>query len=146
MEGKIEMLKTTSMQLLLAATTTFSFICTYLLDLTYNNAEQYMAIMGILALDGVFGIIAGIKREGFKTYKALKILKSIATWVLFLTGILMIEKGFTGMGWLSETIIAPFITFQLVSALKNASMAGLIKIDLLNIILDKVDNHKGKRT
>jgi len=140
------MLKTTSMQLLLAATTTFSFICTYLLDLTYNNAEQYMAIMGILALDGVFGIIAGIKREGFKTYKALKILKSIATWVLFLTGILMIEKGFTGMGWLSETIIAPFITFQLVSALKNASMAGLIKIDLLNIILDKVDNHKGKRT
>ena len=146
MEGKIEMLKTTSMQLLLAATTTFSFICTYLLDLTYNNAEQYMAIMGILALDGVFGIIAGIKREGFKTYKALKILKSIATWVLFLTGILMIEKGFIGMGWLSETIIAPFITFQLVSALKNASMAGLIKIDLLNIILDKVDNHKGKRT
>ena len=140
------MLKTTSMQLLLAATTTFSFICTYLLDLTYNNAEQYIAIMGILALDGVFGIIAGIKREGFKTYKALKILKSIATWVLFLTGILMIEKGFTGMGWLSETIIAPFITFQLVSALKNASMAGLIKIDLLNIILDKVDNHKGKRT
>lgn len=134
------------MQLLLAATTTFSFICTYLLDLTYNNAEQYIAIMGILALDGVFGIIAGIKREGFKTYKALKILKSIATWVLFLTGILMIEKGFIGMGWLSETIIAPFITFQLVSALKNASMAGLIKIDLLNIILDKVDNHKGKRT
>lgn len=140
------MLKTTSMQLLLAATTTFSFICTYLLDLTYNNAEQYMAIMGILALDGVFGIIAGIKREGFKTYKALKILKSIATWVLFLTGILMIEKGFTGMGWLSETIIAPFITFQLVSALKNASMAGLIKIDLLNIILDKVDKHKGDRS
>ena len=146
MEGKIEMLKTTSMQLLLAATTTFSFICTYLLDLTYNNAEQYMAIMGILALDGVFGIIAGIKREGFKTYKALKILKSIATWVLFLTGILMIEKGFIGMGWLSETIIAPFITFQLVSALKNASMAGLIKIDLLNIILDKVDKHKGDRS
>lgn len=134
------------MQLLLAATTTFSFLCTYLLDLTYNNAEQYMAVMGILALDGVFGIIAGIKREGFKTYKALKILKSIATWVLFLTGILMIEQGFTGMGWLSETIIAPFITFQLVSALKNASMAGLIKIDLLNIILDKIDNHKGKRT
>jgi hypothetical protein len=25
-------------------------------------------------------------------------------------------------------------------------MAGLIKIDLLNIILDKIDNHKGKRT
>ena len=145
MESKIDMLKTTSMKLLLAVTTTFSFLCTYLLELTYDNVEQYMAVMGILVLDGIFGVIAGIKREGFQTKKALKILKSIATWVLFLTGILSIEKGFTGMGWLSETIIAPFITFQLISALKNASMAGLIKIDLLNIILDKIDNHKGER-
>ena len=145
MESKIDMLKTTSMKLLLAVTTTFSFLCTYLLELTYDNIEQYMAVMGILVLDGIFGVIAGIKREGFQTKKALKILKSIATWVLFLTGILSIEKGFTGMGWLSETIIAPFITFQLISALKNASMAGLIKIDLLNIILDKIDNHKGER-
>ena len=145
MESKIDMLKTTSMKLLLAVTTTFSFLCTYLLELTYDNVEQYMAVMGILVLDGIFGVIAGIKREGFQTKKALKILKSIATWVLFLTGILSIEKGFTGMGWLSETIITPFITFQLISALKNASMAGLIKIDLLNIILDKIDNHKGER-
>ena len=57
----------------------------------------------------------------------------------------MIEKGFTGTGWLSETIIAPFIVFQLISALKNASMSGLIQNDLLNIILDKIDKHKGIR-
>jgi phage-related holin len=145
-ETKIEMLKSTSMQMYLAATTTISFVCTYFLDLTINNAEQYIAIMGVLAVDGVFGVIAGVKREGFQTKKALKILKSIATWVCLLTGILMIEEGFDGMGWLSETIIGPFIAFQLVSALKNASMAGLISNDLLNIILDKIDNHKGNRT
>ena len=58
----------------------------------------------------------------------------------------MVEKGFSGTGWLSEVIIVPFMILQLISALKNASMAGLIKIDLLNIILDKIDNHKGKRT
>ena len=57
----------------------------------------------------------------------------------------MIEKGFIGTGWLSETIIAPFIIFQLISALKNASMSGLIKNELLNIILDKIDKHKGLR-
>lgn len=145
MESKIEMLKLTSIQLCLAVSTIFGFICTYFLNLTITHSEQYVAVMGVLALDGIFGIIAGIKREGFKTYKALKVLKSIITWVLLLTGILMIEQGFTGLGWLSETIIAPFITFQLISALKNASMAGLIKNELLNIILDKIDKHKGNR-
>ena len=46
---------------------------------------------------------------------------------------------------MSETIIIPFLIFQLISALKNASMAGFIKMDLLNQILDKIDNHKGIR-
>ena len=133
------------MKILLASTVGIGFLCSYFLELTITNAEQYLAVLAVLLLDGIFGIIAGVKREGFKTYKALKILKSIVTWELILTAILMIEKGFTGTGWLSETIIAPFIVFQLISALKNASMSGLIKNDLLNIILDKIDKHKGIR-
>ena len=133
------------MKILLASTVGIGFLCSYFLELTITNAEQYLAVLAVLLLDGIFGIIAGVKREGFKTYKALKILKSIVTWEFILTAILMIEKGFTGTGWLSETIIAPFIVFQLISALKNASMSGLIQNDLLNIILDKIDKHKGIR-
>jgi hypothetical protein len=57
----------------------------------------------------------------------------------------MVEKGFPGTGWLSETIIMPFIVFQIMSALKNASLAGFIQNDLLNTILDKIDKHKGGR-
>ena len=82
---------------------------------------------------------------GFKTYKALKVLKNIFAWELILTVILSIELGFTGTGWLSETILVPFIIFQLISALKNASMAGFIQNDLLNEILDRIDKHKGNR-
>ena len=48
----------------------------------------------------------------------------------------MIEKGFVGAGWLSEVIVIPFMVLQLISALKNASMAGLIKTEELNKILD----------
>ena len=58
----------------------------------------------------------------------------------------MIEKGFSGTGWLSEVIIVPFMILQLISALKNASMAGLIKMELLNKILDHIDKHKGLRS
>ena len=139
------MIKSTYMKITIAGTASIGFICSYFLELTMANAEQYLAVAAVLLLDGFFGIIAGIKREGFKTYKALKVLKNIFTWELILTAVLMIEKGFAGTWWLSETIITPFIVFQLASALKNASMAGFIKNELLNIILDKIDKHKGER-
>ena len=139
------MIKSTYMKLTIAGSASIGFICSYFMDLTMENAEQYLAVASVLLLDGFFGVIAGIKREGFKTYKALKVLKSLATWEIILTAILMIEKGFAGTSWLSETVITPFIVFQLMSALKNASMAGFIKNELLNIILDKIDKHKGNR-
>ena len=122
-----------------------TFLCSYFWDLTMSNYEQYLAIVGVLFLDGIFGMIAGAKREGFKTFRALHVLRSVVVWVTFLTVILMVEQGFTGSAWLSEVVIIPFIVFQLISALKNASMAGYIKAGLLNDILDRIDNHKGIR-
>ena len=125
---------------------TIGFVCSYFMEITMQNAEQYLAIVALIFADGFFGVIAGIKREGFKTYKAVKILKNLLFWVIFLTVILGIEANFSGTFWLSETIITPLIIFQLISALKNASMAGFVKIDELNKILDKIDKHKGDRS
>jgi len=122
-----------------------TYMCTYLLNLSMANMEQYLAVVAVLWLDGIFGIWAGIKREGFKTYKALKITRNTAVWLIILTVILMVEKGFTGTAWLSEVVIVPFMILQLISALKNASMAGLIKVEELNKILDRIDKHKGFR-
>jgi hypothetical protein len=133
-------MKTTT--LLYITTTFFAFIGSYFLNLTADNAEQYLALVGVVFCDGFFGIIAGTKTEGFKTYKALKVLQTLVVWVFMLTGVLMIEKGFQGTAWLSETICAPFILFQLMSALKNAERANLIKNELLTIILSKIDKHK----
>ena len=122
-----------------------AFICSYFLNLYMNNQDQYTAVIGVIFLDGIFGIIAGSKREGFKTHKALSVLRNTFVWIMILSTILMVEKGFNGTGWLSEVIVVPFMVFQLISALKNASMAGYIKMSLLNEILDKIDNHKGIR-
>ena len=115
------------------------------MDLTMSNSGQYLAIVSVLFLDGIFGIIAGTKKEGFKTFRALHVLRSVVVWVTFLTVILIVEQGFAGTDWLSEVIIVPFMVFQLISALKNASMAGYIKASLLNSILDRIDGHKGIR-
>ena len=137
-------MKSTLLVLLLSLTATCSFVCSYFGGLAMDNSEQYLAVVAVAVMDGFFGIVAGIKKEGFKTYKALKVLKTTFTWLVILTVILMVEIGFPGTSWLSETIIMPFIIFQLVSALKNASNAGFIKHSVLNTILEKIDKHKDK--
>ena len=139
-------MKTSTLTFLTIPVVTFSFLCSYFLELTIGNAEQYLGLIAVVFIDGFFGIVAGIKREGFQTRKAVKVLQRAVGWVLFLTVILMVEKGFTGTAWLSETIIVPFIVLQLISALKNASMAGFIKMEEVNKILDRIDNHKGFRS
>lgn len=137
--------KSLMITLYFSVTTTLSFICSYFFHLTMHNIDQYLALTSVIMIDGFFGVIAGIKREGFQTRKAIKVLYTLVVWIMFLTVLLSVEKGFTGTGWLSETILIPFLVFQLLSALKNASMAGFIKADLLNEILDKIDKHKGER-
>jgi phage-related holin len=125
--------------------TVLAFVGTYFFNLTADNIEQFLAVSLVVFADGFFGVWAGIKREGFKTFKALKVLKTYGFWIIMLACILAIEKGFTGTGWLSETIMAPFLVFQLISVLKNASMVGVVHNELLTQILDKLDKHKGDR-
>jgi len=140
-------MKTSGLGLIISTISmTAAFVCSYFMELTMQNAEQYLAITALIFADDFFGVIAGVKREGFKTYKAVKILKNLLFWIIILTVILGIEANFSGTFWLSETIITPLIIFQLISALKNASMAGFVKIDELNRILDKIDKHKGERS
>ena len=138
-------MKSTTLIFLAVPIVTVSFLCSYFLELTIGNAEQYLALIAVIFIDGFFGIILGMKREGFQTRKAVRVLKRAVTWVAFLTVILMVERGFKGTAWLSEVVIIPFVILQLISSLKNASMAGFIKTEELNKILDRIDNHKGFR-
>jgi hypothetical protein len=135
----------TGLIITLSMSTMLAFIGTYFFNLTADNAEQFLAVGLIVFADGFFGVWAGTKREGFQTFKALKVLKTYGFWTIMLGCILSIEKGFAGTSWLSETIMAPFMVFQLVSVLKNASMVGIVKNELLTQILDKLDKHKGER-
>lgn len=128
--------------LLISFTTVCAFLGTYFLNLTADNAEQYLAIVAVVFVDGFFGVWAGTKKIGFQTRKAMKVLQTLFSWVMILSVILMVEKGFDGTFWLSETFCAPFIIFQLISALKNAHTVGVINNSILSQILDKVDQHK----
>jgi len=127
---------------LMVGTTIMSFICSYFFDIAMNNSEQYLAIAVVIFADGFFGIWKAIKAENFQTKLALKVPKTLVFWVIILTLILIVEKGIAGMGWLSESILIPFVLFQIISVLKNASMLGLIPSGVLTDILSKLDKHK----
>jgi len=128
--------------LLVTFTTVCAFLGTYFLNLTADNAEQYLAVVAVVFVDGFFGVWAGTKKVGFQTRKAMKVLQTLFAWVMILSVILMVEKGFDGTFWLSETFCAPFIVFQLISALKNAHTVGVISNSVLSEILEKIDQHK----
>ena len=135
----------TSLIITLSMSTLLACRGTYFFNITTDNIEQFLSVGLIIFADGFFGVWAGMKREGFQTFKALKVLKTFGFWMVMLACILSIEKGFTGTAWLSETIMAPFMVFQLISVLKNASMVGIVQNELLTQILDKLDKHKGER-
>ena len=132
----------TGLYLTITFTAALTFLCSYFFNLAMDNVEQFLAIIALVFMDGFFGILAGIKREGFKTYKALRVLKTAVTWVGILSVLLMIEKGFDGTFWLSETVVVPFIVFEIISVLKNAASVGLIQHSVLVEILKKIDQHK----
>jgi hypothetical protein len=128
--------------LLLATSATLAFVCSYFFEMAMENSDQYLAVVAVIFMDGFFGIIAGTKREGFKTFKAVRVLKTLTAWIITLTALIMVEAGFKGTSWLSETILIPLIVFQVISSLKNAANAGFINNEALTAILAKIDKHK----
>mgnify|MGYP000462550887 CR=1 FL=1 len=63
--------------LLVTITTVCAFLGTYFLNLTADNAEQYLAIVAVVFVDGFFGVWAGTKKIGFQTRKAVKVLQTL---------------------------------------------------------------------
>lgn len=135
-------MKPMAMLFILIPTITASFVISYVYNVSMTYWDQYVALGGAILMDGVFGIISGTKKEGFQTRKALKNVKELAVWFIVFTSLLLTEKAFPVVSWLSETIIVPVVIFMIISALKNASKAGFIRAKLLNQILEKIDTHK----
>lgn len=116
----------------------FAFIASYFWKLGMDNAEQYLALGGVILFDGFMGIWRSIKEKDFRTYRAINTLKKLFTWTVILTTSLLIEKGFPEITWISETLVIPFIVFEFLSGIKNASLVGLIDLKFLKFI----DQHK----
>lgn len=102
-----------------------------------------MCIGFVVFLDWVFGTIRALFiDENFLTKKALKLVWYLGAYSLIAFTVLTIELAHPSAFWLSEAIILPLMIFQLISAVKNAALCGIIKQETLLRILSNVDKYK----
>ncbi|MBP6567169.1 MAG: phage holin family protein [Saprospiraceae bacterium] len=120
----------------------------YLSILVMDNQDAFIAILGVVLLDWVFGMAKAVVtklpngKSSFEIKKAMRFVYYIATYWSLLAVMLTIERGFSFASWLSEAIMLPIIVFQMISVLKNASHLNLIPKGVLLQILENIDNYK----
>lgn len=120
----------------------------YFSVLVIDNQDAFVAILGVVFLDWVFGMAKAARtklpngKSSFEIKKAVRVVYYIATYCSLLAVMLTIEKGFSFASWLSEAIMLPIIVFQIISILKNASHLNMIPNLVLLQILENIDNYK----
>ena len=104
--------------------------------------HQFIAITAVVLLDLCFGVVKALRFGNYKTKKAFKsVFILVAFWSL-LAVVLLIEKAYPFMTFLSEMILLPIILFQLISILKSMQILELINNETLKNILSNIDKHK----
>lgn len=124
--------------ILLSAAAISTAIASYLTDFSIEYANQFIVVILLIFIDGLFGIIQGIKKEGFIVSKAMKVVKDSFLWSIVLSLLILVEKNIPGVSWISESILAPFVLFQVTSILKNLSKTT--NSPVLNQIVSKIHN------
>jgi len=125
-----------------AMITFFSFILGYFRIICINNADLFIAIAIVVIVDWIFGIALALKNHNFETHKAMRIIYYLASYWLILTVVLAIEKGYPSAFWMSEAIIMPILTFQVISMIKNLILLGIITNSLAKEIFKNIDRYK----
>lgn len=112
------------------------------IEMIINAQHQFFAIFFVVVLDALFGIAKAFKLGNFETKKTFKAIYMLVGFWGLLATVLTIEKGFPFASFLSEAILLPILLFQLISALKNMHLLGLIENSTLTKILQNIDKHK----
>ena len=103
---------------------------------------QFIAVLLVVLSDAFFGIWKAIKFGSFETNKAFKFIYMLVAFWLLLAVTLSMEKGFPFASFLSEAVMFPILTFQIISIVKNLHLLGIVSGSLLEKILANIDKHK----
>lgn len=125
-----------------AIITAIAFVFGYFKIICLDNQNLFIAIAVVVIIDWLFGVALSFKNKVFETQKALKIIYYLGAYWLILFAVLSIEKGYPSAFWLSEAIIMPILTFQIISMVKNLILLNLITNSVAKEIFKNIDKYK----
>lgn len=111
----------------------------YFQVIVLDNINMYLAVIGVVFLDTVFGIANALQKGVYQNKKAVKCVYYMMSYSVIITVVNMIEKAHPAAYYLSEATVLPILLFQFISALTNASLVGVIPQGLLLKILEKIN-------
>lgn len=127
-----------------ALITVVAFVFGYFKVICLDNQNLFIAIAVVVIVDWIFGVVLSFKNQAFETQKALKIIYYLCAYWLILFAVLSIEKGYPSAFWLSEAIIMPILTFQIISMVKNLILLGIVNNSLAKEMFKNIDKYKEK--
>lgn len=118
-------------------------LSSYWLNLFNEVEPKAVAIVAVLSLDTATGILSSLsKGVKFNVRKFVTgYIGKLLTYVVFLFVFAIMQKGFS-IDWIDSVVFGTILTAELLSALKNSSDAGLIKLSLFNKIAEKITKHE----
>lgn len=111
-------------------------------NLAIEHAAEHILITIILLADFFSGMIRALKLKNFSTRRALDIVWQIAGYniVIFMT--YQIEQVYPSLSFLDEAVILPIVVFNFLSFLKNLTLIGVLKNEIVLKIFGNIDKYK----
>lgn len=121
-----------------------SFILGYFQIICLDNSDLFLAIAVVVIADWILGVALAVKNHNFETQKALRVIYYLFAYWLILFAVLAIEKGYPSAFWMTEAIVMPILTFQVMSMIKNLILLELITNSIAKDIFKNIDRYKEK--
>lgn len=110
--------------------------------LVISESKIFIAVGIIVGIDWLAGMWNAFVNDKFETNKAKKVVYYLIAYWFIGAGCIILSRTFVSAFWVTEAIMFPLLFSQLLSAVKNANLSGIIKSETLSKILENIDKHK----
>jgi phage-related holin len=123
---------------------TFSIgaITGFIKDWIIDPPEVYIAIVVLVVCDWVSGVVIAVDKGDFRTDRALTILWRLFAHIALFYFATVFSKNVNVLFWMNEAMVAPIVIANLLSLMKNLTLLGVIKGDVILAFYKNIDKYK----
>jgi phage-related holin len=114
----------------------------HLMIVTESNI--FITVGIVVGIDWVAGMANALKHKTFESNKAKKVVFYLIAYWFIGVGCIVLANTFKSAFWVKEAIMFPLLFSQLISAIKNFNLSGIIPSETLKELLKNIDKHKNQ--